>query len=194
MACSCSDIESWFDDDDFWLSQLPYVDEDPDPIETSSDEKVVSHEHEEETESTSGLPADVAPHPQIHRGRNITPKGKGRDSKTESPDRWDSYNYQAESIAFRGLQAIGYKGIVLRSLWKVMDKVHEGAMKRGIAELLTHRNRITRRRKPCAFHWLDENWCLLEEIFKTAVHEVLGDTTGLKRRGRPKLHFVESNL
>jgi hypothetical protein len=195
MSSEWSDIGSPCPfDDDFWLSQVSYVDEGPDPIETIHDEKVVSHEQEEEGESTSSLPADVAPHPRIRRGPNITPKGKGKDSKTESPDRWDSYNYQAESIAFRGLQDIGYKGIAPGSLWKVMDKVHEGAMKRGIAELLTTRNRMARRRRPCAFHWFDENWCLVEEIFKTAVQEVLGNTSGVKPRGRPTLHFVESNL
>jgi hypothetical protein len=168
MECSC-------DDEDFCLSD---IDELPHPIEINHDEKVVSPQPEEEDEKPRG---------RIPHGPNSTPKGEGKDSRKASPDPADFYNYQGESIAFRHLQALGYEGIIQGSLWKVMDKVQECAVKTGIAMSLTRRNRMARRRKPCAFHWLDENWCLLEEIFKTAVQEVLGDTSGLNPRGRPKL-------
>jgi hypothetical protein len=208
MASDSSDTGfSWFDED-LWRSQdLPInavhsqgspiestsslqVDEEEETEPTSSspvETTAVSHEQEEGTEPTSSSPFDVELRGPIRRGRNITSKGKGPDSKTQSSDPWDSYNYWAESIAFRGLRSLGYEGIAIGPLRDVIDKVHEGAQKRGIAELLTHRNRMGRRRKPCAFHWLDENWCLVEEIFKIAVQEVLGNTSGVKRRGRPKL-------
>jgi hypothetical protein len=190
MDSDLNDMEC-YEIEGFEFSEVLPVDEGPEPIQTTPDEKVVSQQQEEEGGSRSSFRADVEPHGRIHRGPNNTPKGKGRDSKRKSPDPRDSFNYEENSISFRCLGTIGYKGIALGPLGKVMDKVHEGAVKRGIAERLTHRNRMARRRKPCAFHWLDENWRFVEEIFKTAVQEVLGDTSGLKRRGRPKL--LESN-
>jgi hypothetical protein len=33
---------------------------------------------------------------------------------------------------------------------------------------------------------LDENWASIEEFFRSAVREVLGDTSGVKPKGRKK--------
>jgi hypothetical protein len=178
------DSPAWYSDEED-ISLYPVV-----PSHTVWDARVTSHpalvvSHQDDEANPRADPDPEPDNQTLHR-RNSIPKGQGADSKREKPDPHDSYNYQEESPAFHCLQDLGYQGIVLGALWKVMDKVQDAAEEHEIAGLLTHRNRTARRRKPCAFHWLDENWSYLEDIFKTAVQEVLRDTTGLKRRGRPK--------
>jgi hypothetical protein len=180
MSCSDPDL-SWLDielallgDDDMdVVLDLPPAERNP--INTNRDE---------DDGSSDGSLVYLAARHQPRHGPNRIPKGCGRDARANTPDKWDFYDYQKVSPGFLCLRELGYQGIVLESLWKVLEKIEEGVAKRGIVQLLTHRNRAAHRRKPCAFHWLDENWCLVEEIYKAAVREVLGDTSGLKPRGR----------
>jgi hypothetical protein len=178
------DMEFFSDEEDIGLwPGLPAAG--TNPIDTSQDEKVISRQEDEQVGPSSGSRVYPAPCRQPRYGPNRIPKGCGRDARANSPDPWDFYDYQKVSPGFRCIRDLGYEGIVLRSLWQVLKKVEAGA------ELLTHRNRAARRRKPCAFHWLDENWPVVKEIYKAAVQEVLGNTSGRKPRGRkPKQTFA----
>jgi hypothetical protein len=52
---------------------------------------------------------------------------------------------------------------------------------------LSLRNRAADRRKPNAFHWLDENWMQIgTQIFDGAVVTMLGHTRGVKKPGPKK--------
>jgi hypothetical protein len=117
------------------------------------------------------------------RRRNKIRKGSGRDSKTRRPDLWDFYNYQSPlSNAFCCLRRLGYNGISLVNIRKVSDIVQNNADENEIE--LTRRNRSAHRRKPCAFHWFDENWDSIALFYEAALKEVLGETTGVLKRGR----------
>jgi hypothetical protein len=132
--------------------------------------------------------------PDLRRcGRNRIRKGEGRDSRTRRPDKGDNYRYESESPAFRCIrEQLGYEGISLASLARVGDMISSEARTSGIE--ISYRSRAARRRKPCAFHWVDENWDSVEGIFRSAIREVLGDTTGVKKKGRKRKFMPELDL
>jgi hypothetical protein len=150
-------------------------------------------------ESPAGIASPETPH-LSRRGRNRIRKGEGKDSRTRRPSEWDNYQYESsESPAFCCLrEQLGYEGISLLNLTRVADMIAFETKSRGIE--ISYRSRAARRRKPCAFHWLDENWASIEELFRLALREVLGDTSGVKPRGRkrkPRPQFedlLSSNL
>jgi hypothetical protein len=143
---------------------------------------VHSHQKDEDTRCSTGPPVDLEPRNPPPCGRSRVRKGDGNDSKAKAPDKWDNYDYRLSSPAFARVLCLGYKGIALGALCTVLDRVEDQAREDGIS--LTPRNRAARRRKPCAFHWFDENWSLVEDTYTIAVREVLGETSGIKRRGR----------
>jgi hypothetical protein len=79
---------------------------------------------------------------------------------------------------------LGYEGITITGLRRVAGLIEGHAEQMGL--MLTHRNRAAHRRKPCAFHWLDSNWCWIGGLFVMAVRMVLGETRGVRPKGRKK--------
>jgi hypothetical protein len=177
----------------FFLDYKDFVPLPGSPVETetessptSPDLTVGSRQKDEDMRCSTRPPLGREPRNSPRCRPNHVRKGAGKDSKAKAPDEWDNYDYRICSPAFNRVVRLGYKGIVLEALCEVLDKVEDQAREDGI--LLTPRNRAARRRKPCAFHWFDENWSLVEKIYTTTVREVLGETSGLKRRGRRKKH------
>jgi hypothetical protein len=140
----------------------------------------------EEEDDLVAPPSTAPPGPRAapRHGPNKIRKGSGRDSKNKSPDKWDEWKYELNSYAFLCLRQMGYEGIILGALYRVLEMVERDAKLAGIRGRLTPRNRAAHRRKPCAFHWLDENWFWIGESYKAAVRCVLGETSGVKPRGR----------
>jgi hypothetical protein len=130
--------------------------------------------------------------PLPRHGPNQVRKGYGRESRSNSPDKWDAYDFEVLSPAYRCLRHIGYEGITTDALWKVLDIVERDAKRCGVTKKITRRNRAAHRRKPCAFHWLDENWIWVQGICEKAFRQVLGETSGVRQRGRKSKSMPES--
>jgi hypothetical protein len=127
----------------------------------------------------------VDPNRRLPRhGKNRIVKGFGEQSKDKYPDAFDSYRYDKASIAFHCLRCMGYHGISLHDICRVSGIIELRAAKSEIC--LTRRNRAAHRRKPCVFHWLDENFPRISALYILVVREVLGNTSGVKPRGRKK--------
>jgi hypothetical protein len=121
---------------------------------------------------------DMAPSSRPNR----LSKGTGSNSKSCAPDPYDNYPFERDSLAWFRLRLLGYTGISLQDLARVQRFIQIEAGSRGI--VLSPRNRAARRRKPCGFHWLDENMRAIgRELFRRALISVLGHTTGTKKRG-----------
>jgi hypothetical protein len=109
-------------------------------------------------------------------------KGTGRNSKSKAPDPHDNYYFEMHSLAWCRLRMLGYNGITLQDLVRVQQVLQIEAQSRGI--VLSGRNRAAQRRKPCGFHWIDENMHLIgRQMFEGAVFSVLGWKVGTKKRG-----------
>jgi hypothetical protein len=69
---------------------------------------------------------------------------------------------------------------------KVMRKIEDESRDQPVP--VTPKPRMASRRKSVAFHWLDTNWSVIPpEVFDRVVAEVLGDSSGVKKRGpKPK--------
>jgi hypothetical protein len=103
------------------------------------------------------------------RRPKVVKYGLGPNSKLNMPDQWDNYNYAFYSLAYSRLKVLGLHctAIDLFKLCKIISELH-------IARSLTKMNRATKRRLPCAYHWLDENWAVISSQFDAAAHEVIG--------------------
>jgi hypothetical protein len=98
-----------------------------------SDVTVPSWQKDEGTKSNGSPPVDPEPRNSLPRGRNKIRKGTGPDSKAGAPDTWDNYDYLHRSGAYSYLRILGYAGIVLGALGKVVHKVEGNAKARGIS-------------------------------------------------------------
>jgi hypothetical protein len=151
---------------------------------------------DDETQFIPDKTTETDTSPRTSRRPNKIRKGYGKDSKTRRPDPWDHYVYESPlSPSFCSLRRLGYKGISLDNVRKAGDMIEQLAEENGI-ELLP-RNRVAHRRKPCAFHWFDQNWPSIARFYESTLLEILGDSEGVKKRGRkpkPKLEdSVTSN-
>jgi hypothetical protein len=112
-----------------------------------------------------------------------TKKGWGPESRAKAPDPHDFYDFQSRSSAYILLRVMGYKFFTLGDVVRIGSHVEDLLLAKDTP--MTERNRAARRRKPNAFHWLDENWAnITPEMFKTAVVAVLGDPSSLRIRRR----------
>jgi hypothetical protein len=87
---------------------------------------------------------------------NRIKEGTGPESKQGSPDRYDYSAFERYSVAYARLRLLGYHGINIHELVHVRNIIENFLGRTGIR--LTGRNRAAPRRKPNAFHWIDENW------------------------------------
>jgi hypothetical protein len=105
--------------------------------------------------------------------RNKVRKGQGAHSKQMMPDPFDHYAFKTKSIAYVRLVGLGYPNISLIKVLAVCEVIQSIMQADGIR--LTERNRPAKRRSPCAFHWLDENWTTYgPQVFDRAVFTALG--------------------
>jgi hypothetical protein len=65
------------------------------------------------------------------------------------------------------LKALGRLEITLIAVVTLGHDLEERGRAEG--QPLTFRNRWAKRRKPCAFHWLDENWKAIGDYFNEYV-------------------------
>jgi hypothetical protein len=166
----------------FWHGCNPKTE----PVELTREIEMIWPPEDEDVASTpSNCNCEV---PSIalgpRRGPNKIHKGEGGDSKRQAPDKYDGYPYERCSKAFRLLLMMGYEGITTGALHEVGNLIEGIAEQRGIR--LTHRNRAAHRRKPCAFHWFDENWPAIWDLYVATVRQLLGKTRGVKPKGRRK--------
>jgi hypothetical protein len=105
--------------------------------------------------------------------RGILPKGEGAGSKANSPDQHDDYPFETISFAYANIVAMGYRAISLVQIVRISRLIEEVLRRANVP--VSQRNRAARRRKPNAFHWLDENWPFIRLIpFGQIVMSVLG--------------------
>jgi hypothetical protein len=96
------------------------------------------------------------------RRPNQTKKGEGPESKQHAADEWDDYQ-ASRGMSCPRLSELGRAGITLAQLQKLCDNIAAFMKAKNIT--LTKRNRWAKRRKPNAFHWLDENWGTISSVF-----------------------------
>jgi hypothetical protein len=107
--------------------------------------------------------------PQRARAR----RGEGPESKAKRPDRYDRYRYRELSISYARLAGLGYLKVSLISVVKICNMIESAMTDAGV--IISVRNRAAKRRMPCAFHWLDENWGVIGlQAFDIAAISVLG--------------------
>jgi hypothetical protein len=107
------------------------------------------------------------------RIRQRTKKGTGPESKANAPDRHDSYDFQNCSRAYMRLRVLGCELLTLSDIVHLCAMIESLCQARG--KRMTQRNRAARRRKPNAFHWLDENWDVIAPyMYDPAVFAILG--------------------
>jgi hypothetical protein len=110
-------------------------------------------------------PAEAAPHSCKMR------KGDGPESKRNNPDPFDGYLYQARSPAFARIVRLGLREISLVTLIQLSNAIERELSNRKWR--FTPRSRVVKRRKPNAFHWLDENWPTVGLIFDSKLLEIV---------------------
>jgi hypothetical protein len=110
-------------------------------------------------------------------------KGWGPESRAKAPDPHDFYDFQRSSEAYVRLRVMGYQFFTLADIVHIGSRVEDLLL--SMEKPMTERNRAARRRKPNAFHWLDENWPNISpDMFKIAVMAVLGDPSRQRIRRR----------
>jgi hypothetical protein len=115
----------------------------------------------------NALPAPISDPPAATPGRKCqTRKGEGKEGRLLSPDACDSYTFD-HGPAMSRLRALGRDPISLVQVVALCNKLEERGHLEG--QNLTHRNRWSKRRKPCAFHWIDENWKDISNYFNQCV-------------------------
>jgi hypothetical protein len=106
-------------------------------------------------------------------GRRRVRKGEGAESKLNSPDQYDLYQYEMKSIAYARIVMMGYPNASLVQIVRIGELVEEQL--RTAQVHTSPRNRAARRRKPNAYHWLDEHWQWMGLIpFDQIITSVLG--------------------
>jgi hypothetical protein len=109
------------------------------------------------------------PLPLFHPSSSTSPnhnrikKGQGPESRRNAPDLYDDYRYQTESHAYARLLELGYPNLSVTRLIQLSNKLEDILLFKNVP--LTLRKRAAKRRKPNAYHWLDENWVQIEPIF-----------------------------
>jgi hypothetical protein len=173
------DDECAFSDD--WLESLdepslwPISDETPFECGASVTQTIVPHRE----------------HQQLNCSGQRTKKGWGRESKANAPDQHDCYDFEKCSLACIQLRQMGYKSLTLTDIVHIGGKVENLLLAQE--RPVTERNRAARRRKPNAFHWIDENWPNIDsDMFEKAVLAVLGkpDCPRIRRRHGVKSHML----
>jgi hypothetical protein len=115
--------------------------------------------------------------PSGHRMKS----GTGPESKRESPDPFDCYPFQTYSISCARLRMLGFMSISVPDLVRVGNIIENFLEHHAIP--LSPRNRAARRRKPNAFHWIDENWTRIPWLlFDRAITAVLTKTETRRKR------------
>jgi hypothetical protein len=100
-------------------------------------------------------------------------KGQGPESKKNAPDLHDLYRFEARSVAYARMVALGHRNVSLVQIVQIGGFIEEQL--RAAYAPISQRNRAARRRKPNAFHWLDENWrCMGLIPFDQIVIDILG--------------------
>jgi hypothetical protein len=139
----------------------------------------------DERESTARQsPEPTAPAPDLcHSSRKScrVKKGEGPESRRFSPDAHDGYQFESKSSAYFRIRQLGFERIHLPILVRLSNVIEADLAARGIRP--TPRNRNARRRKPKAFHWLDENWQMIAPIFNFHALRGLKLTAGFANLG-----------
>jgi hypothetical protein len=122
-------------------------------------------------------------HPPVPDPAPRTKKGWGPESRARAPDPYDNYDFQRFSNAYIRLRVMGYEFFTLADVVRIGNIVEDQLLAKE--KPITERNRAAHRRKPNAFHWLDENWPnITAEMFNNAVIAVLGDPSYPRVRRR----------
>jgi hypothetical protein len=117
--------------------------------------------------------------PQFNRIK----KGTGPESKCGSPDKYDRYPFDTCSIAYGRLRLLGFLEISIRDLILVGNIIENYLEDQGVR--LSRRNRAAHRRKPNAFHWIDENWTRIPAgLYDNALFTVLSGGNPNQKQGR----------
>jgi hypothetical protein len=114
---------------------------------------------------------------RVNRRQSMKPnkikKGDGAESKRNSPDEHDDYDFERESWSYIHMRIMGYDHITLDQVALIGKVIRRSLRQIGI--FLTPRNRPARRRKPNAFHWLDSNMATIGmNRFDSILFQVLG--------------------
>jgi hypothetical protein len=121
----------------------------------------------DEQDSTPSPPPDpTEPAAESHhsfRKSCRVKKGDGPESRRFAPDAHDGYQFESTSVTYFRIRQLGFQRIHMPTLVRLSNMVESDLVGRGIRP--TPRNRNARRRKPNAFHWLDENWQMIAPIF-----------------------------
>jgi hypothetical protein len=108
-------------------------------------------------------------------------KGFGREAKGQSPTRWDDYDYE-HGPGWVRLKDMGKEGISMTNVLKVVARIDDMCRTQGLPA--QRRPRMANRRKAVTFHFLDERWGDIGSgIFDRALGEVLGESSGVQKRG-----------
>jgi hypothetical protein len=151
------------------LSTLTQGDYSLDDLLTEADDEAFGDETFDELFGSNWNTSDVT-QPRY----NLVKKGMGPESKRKSPDRHDRYKYEKSSLAYGRLRLLGFPRINVPELVHIGNILENFLRRHGIA--LTPRNRAARRRKPNAFHWIDENWASIpRRLYDHALMAVLCD-------------------
>jgi hypothetical protein len=150
--------------DDMGSAQAdPFTEFDLDVSGTS--DPVWTSDHPNAAQSDRQPPADQFPGPPPAAGSGVkcvVRKGDGKEGKRLSPDPHDNYDFQGGPAMHR-LKTLGRDEIRLVRLVALCKDLEDRG--RHEAQDLTFRNRWAKRRKPCAFHWIDENWKHVSDYF-----------------------------
>jgi hypothetical protein len=110
-----------------------------------------------------------------------TRKSWKSESKASAPDEHDHCDFEHHSPAYLRLRLLGFSQISLQKILHIGGLIEDLAQTRGVT--ITQRNRAARRRKPNAFHWLDENFhAIRPSVYDQAVLAVLGNASGPRRQ------------
>jgi len=117
------------------------------------------------------LAAQSSPPSQEKRKRQIR-KGDGPESKKNSPDPSDGYDFELLSATYHRLALLGHRTIQLTDLQKLGTAIEHILLQRRIPISLRSRN--AKRRKPVAFAWFDQHWAQIAPIFDGVVFSLFG--------------------
>jgi hypothetical protein len=174
-----------FPDEDFWATDEAFGVYDPSP--NPAPEIQAADSPDPSTDSSSPIPVSTESDPEAETPRQRTKKGFGPESKTNAPDQYDSYDFQRRSPAYIRLRLLGHESFTLSDVVHLCSSMENMLLAQG--RPITERNRAARRRKPNAFHWLDENWSqITPQMYDPTAFAILGNPACRKtrRNGRGK--------
>jgi hypothetical protein len=106
---------------------------------------------------------DTKPSRQRLRHPNRVRKGEGSESRRLAPDLDDDYPYESCSKAYIRLSELNLGYFSMVDVVRMSDAIEADLLCKGVR--ITPRNRMAKRRKPNAFHWLDKNWSAIAPVF-----------------------------